>query len=40
MPLTASSNLSFATPEITLSTLPIGGVIKPIEQLMINMTPK
>ncbi|EKD98172.1 MAG: hypothetical protein ACD_23C00552G0004 [uncultured bacterium] len=39
-PLTHCSNGNFDTPVITFSTLPTGGVIRPIEQFRMNNTPK
>ncbi len=39
-PLMRSSIFSLETPQMTLSTVPTGGVIRPIELLMMNSTPK
>lgn len=39
-PFTAVDIGTRDTPHTTLSTVPTGGVIKPIEQLMTNIKPK
>ncbi len=39
-PRKASSRLILATPQTTLSTVPTGGVIRPMALFMMNITPK
>ena len=39
-PRVTSSMLIFHTPATALSTVPTGGVIRPMAQLMMNSTPK
>ena len=37
---TTSANVALPTPATVLSTVPTGGVIRPMELLMMNSTPK
>ena len=39
-PFINSSMFSLETPQMTFRTVPTGGVIRPIELLMMNRTPK
>ena len=39
-PLNESSSVILATPHTTLSTVPTGGVIRPMALFMMNSTPK